>query len=66
MIQLGWCSNNCKPLTPEVRLNERKSTKCSCVATFTFGDSIGDMIFPVEHNNACKPIKIKIKWIEKM
>ena len=58
---LGRYSNNGKPLTPEVRLNERKPTKCSCVATFTFGDSIGDMTFPVEHNNACQPMKIKIK-----
>ena len=50
------CSNNGKPLTPEVRLNERKSTQYGCIANFTFNDSTGDLAFNDEHNIQCKPM----------
>ena len=56
MQLLGRCSNNGKPLTPEVRLNERKSTKYCCIASFTFDDSTGELSFNNEHKVECKPM----------
>ena len=53
------CFNNGKPLTPEVRLNERKSSKCGCIATFFFDDSTGEMTFNDEHNLECKPMTME-------
>ena len=47
---LGRCCNNDKPLTPEVRLNERKSTKCGRAASFTFNDSTEELTFNDDRN----------------
>ena len=56
MQLLGRCSYNGKPLTPEVRLNERKTTKYGCVASFTFDYSIGELASNNELKVECKPM----------
>ena len=52
MQLLGRRSNDGKSLTPEVRLNERNTTKRGGVASFTFDYSTGKLAFNDEHNDS--------------
>ena len=45
-------------MTPEVTLNERKSNKCGCLASFTFDGLTGDLIFNDDHKVECKQLKL--------
>ena len=53
---IGRCANNGWPLTPSIKLNERKSTKCNCKARFSLHSVTGEMRLAGEHADECKPV----------